>query len=470
MPKLLRRILKYPAWLFARLGIVGPLVFFYARVIKEVGPGHSRGDGNLPTLFALTSNRFRGDLEILARTGEFRVLQVPFAWQARLVNLFYPLDTPREAMLQPEADEKIARMQKRYRHFLRAFLPALYKKLGVDCVIGAAIGYVQDLDWGAVSEEVGVPYVVLQRENLVTNRGRIKYFTDKCRKLGKFHGSHIITHNETIREIFVRSGYVASDRISSLGCLRMDEFVGKVRAHKGNPNRRKKVVFFSFGPGTGLLGITTVWPRDRDVGLVKFFERSHAAFGELARDHPEVDFVLKPKWGGRWVSEVERVLRLNGTAPGDCENLHILPDADAQRLILESDVVCGFGSTTLLEAGIAGKPVVVPHFDETLSPKFRDHVLFQEHFQLFDIARSPAELKSLILERLENPAVDEACMRERRAAFEEIVSSLKGDATEKYAVLLKRIVGENENLPVSPIANSPMRSVQTPLQRNNFRS
>lgn len=84
MPKLLRRILKYPAWLFARLGIVGPLVFFYARVIKEVGPGHSRGDENLPTLFALTSNRFRGDLEILARTGEFRVLRLSPAWQVRL--------------------------------------------------------------------------------------------------------------------------------------------------------------------------------------------------------------------------------------------------------------------------------------------------------------------------------------------------------------------------------------------------
>ncbi|MCH7540410.1 MAG: hypothetical protein IH999_08460 [Proteobacteria bacterium] len=172
--------------------------------------------------------------------------------------------------------------------------------------------------------------------------------------------------------------------------------------------------------------------------MVKFFERSHAAFAELARDHPEVDFVIKPKWAGRWVDEVERVLRLNGTAPGDCDNLHILPDADAQRLILESDVVCGFGSTALLEAGITGKPVVVPHFDETLSPEYRDYIPFQEHFHLFDIAGSPA--------------VDEACMRERRAAFEEIVSSLKGDATEKYAALLKRVVDERRRIGRSTVA------------------
>ena len=60
------------------------------------------------------------------------------------------------------------------------------------------------------------------RENLVASSARVKFFTDRCRKLGKFQGSHIITHNEIIREIFVRSGYVAPDNITSLGCLRMD--------------------------------------------------------------------------------------------------------------------------------------------------------------------------------------------------------------------------------------------------------
>ena len=33
---------------------------------------------------------------------------------------------------------------------------------------------------------------------------------------------------------------------------------------------------------------------------------------------------------------------------------------DAQKLILRSDVICGFNSTTILEAGITDKPVIIP--------------------------------------------------------------------------------------------------------------
>ena len=449
MSRLLKKTLKFPALILARLGIVWPFVLVYARIIEEVKPQGSRGEGK-PTLLALTSKRFLGDLEVLAGSGEFRVLKVPYSWKGRLLTLFYPADLSREQYFNPDANARVARARESYRAFLRAFLPRLYRRLGVDCVIGPAVHYVEDLDWGRVSEEIGVPYVVLHRENLAASSARVKFYTDRCRKLGKFQGSHIITHNEIIREIFVRSGYVAPDNITSLGCLRMDEFVRKVRAHKGGSNSRKKVVFFSFLPGTSLSGLASLWPSDRNVGLVNFFEHTHAAFGELARDHPEVDFVIKPKWSGRWVDEVEKVLRSNGIAPERCRNLSILPRGNVHELILESDVVCGYGSTTLLEAGITGKPVIVPHFEETLSPEYRDYILFQEHFHLFDIAGSPAELKSLILERLRDPAVDEACMAARRVAFEETVSSLKSDATAKYTALLKKVIEDRRSPVGSP--------------------
>ncbi|MCH8275769.1 MAG: hypothetical protein IH851_13385 [Armatimonadetes bacterium] len=455
MPKLLRRILKYPALLFARLGIVGPLVFFYARIVEEVDPGHSRGDGNLPTLFALTSNRFRGDLEILARTGEFRVLQVPFAWQARLVNLFYPLDTPREAMLQPEADEKIARMQRRYRRFLRAFLPALYKKLGVDCVIGAAIGYVQDLDWGAVSEEVGVPYVVLHRECFVTNSAHFRRFVEFSGKMGKFSGSHIIVHNEVARDAFIRSGYVSPDHISSLGCLRMDRFVQRVRENRPGARSRKKVVFFSFAPGVGLLGRTGLWPKDRSFGFFALFENTHVAFAELARDNPEIDFIVKPKWGDHWVDEIDRVLRNKGIERRGIPNLQITAEADPQGLILDSDVVVGFGSTTLLEAAIAAKPVIVPYFDEALRPEYVDYIHLRDNLHVFDVAESPEALKALIVQRLEDPTVMAECIAARELLFERYVSSLRGDAVRRYIEAIKAVIAERrETLRTQPMPRS----------------
>ena len=130
MPKLFRKTLKVPAVVLARLGIVWPFVFLYARVIKPARPESSRGDGR-PALLALTAEHFLGDLEVLADSGEFRVLRLPFSWQARLILLFYPPDLPRRQYLQADTNARVARARKGYRAFLKAFLPRLYRRLGI---------------------------------------------------------------------------------------------------------------------------------------------------------------------------------------------------------------------------------------------------------------------------------------------------------------------------------------------------
>ena len=43
-------------------------------------------------------------------------------------------------------------------------------------------------------------------------------------------------------------------------------------------------------------------------------------------------------------------------------------------------------------------------------------------------------------DRLHNPTIDEKIMKERKAYFEKYVSSMKGDATEKYVALIKSVV------------------------------
>ena len=51
---------------------------------------------------------------------------------------------------------------------------------------------------------------------------------------------------------------------------------------------------------------------------------------------------------------------------------------NAQKLILESDVVTGFCSTALLEAAIAGKAIVYPLFDEASNERYSDFLCFSE--------------------------------------------------------------------------------------------
>ena len=69
-------------------------------------------------------------------------------------------------------------------------------------------------------------------------------------------------------------------------------------------------------------------------------------------------------------------------------------------------------------------------------------IYFRDSLHLFDIAKDVNELESIIIDRLHNPTIDEKIMEERNALFEKYVSSMKGDATEKYVALIKSVVAE----------------------------
>lgn len=448
MKKTMRHILNFAVRKMARLGVVWPFVYIYCKVIEEVSPRTGHTDLNKPTILALQPSRFRGDLQILADSGQFTVLKVPFEWQCKILALFWSKQFRKQfdhiEYYNPDGDEFLVAIQRDLRAFLRKFLSSLYARLKIDCVIGAAIHYKQDYDWGLVSDEIGIPYIVLHRENLATAPGHVARFYSLSKMLNGFRGSHIVVQNDTVKDAYIRSGYVNPENISALGCLRMDGFVRRVKETDKLSGHRKKVVLFSFTYATGLLGMMGHFPKNRDVGLANLFEHVHVAIAQLALQNSDVDFVIKPKWGGGWIDEVNYVFQKYGIRAQDIGNLSITADANVHELILESDVVCGFGSTTLLEAAIAAKPVIFPYFDEALKPEYADFVQFSDHLHLFDVAHSPDEFKALIAERLHHPMVDEECMAERYAVFEKYVSSMKGDALDKYVKVINQVIHEKQ--------------------------
>jgi hypothetical protein len=111
-------------------------------------------------------------------------------------------------------------------------------------------------------------------------------------------------------------------------------------------------------------------------------------------------------------------------------------------LILESDVICAFTSTTVLESAISAKPVIIPYFDEALKAEFNELIEFKDNFHLMDITYSPDEFERLIIERLNSPAVTKKCIKERYALFEKYVSSMEGDALDKYVNVINQVIKE----------------------------
>jgi hypothetical protein len=414
------------------------MVLLYSYVIKERYPDGKLGrfiatqKDNKITILALWPDHFRGDLEVLVSTGEFRVLEIPLHWQTRLIYQFYPKNVNRLAIHIPSPDDPLYKNKTELRCFLTDFLSKLYKKLNVDCVIGSHVEHKENLDWGEISNEIGVPYIIFHRENLLATPIMRKIVLERVKRISCFNGSHMVVHNEGCRQFYIDNGYVGPDRISALGCLRMDNFITKVQQCKTVTNRRKKVVILPF-----------YLSQFRDYSLYPCLRDVYTTFLKFANEHSEIDVVIKPKNKkeyNRLYEMLDRIIEGTEIVFEEISNLYIRSDLEVQELLFETDVVCGLRTTVLLEAAIAGKPVIIPYFKDLQDPKYDGYINFRDSFHLFDIAVSTEELKSLILNRLCNPMIDETIMEGRRSLFEKYISSMKGDATERCVALIKSVV------------------------------
>jgi hypothetical protein len=89
---------------------------------------------------------------------------------------------------------------------------------------------------------------------------------------------------------------------------------------------------------------------------------------------------------------------------------------------------------------VIGLPVIIPYFKDLQNQKYDERLFYRDAYDLFDIAKDVNELESLIVNRLNNQTIDKKIMEGRKALFENLISSLDGDATEKYVAMIKWII------------------------------
>jgi hypothetical protein len=357
-------------------------------------------------------------------------LILPFDITARFYDFVYEHDDRPLERIQPDA---VCARRDAYRRLLRETLIFLSRWMGIDCVLSAAVHYRQDYDWGVAAKQVGIPFLILHRENLIASTGARQRLLERMANYRPFEGTQIAVHNEPMRALLIESGYVDPGSISALGALRMDPWIGR-KSERLPPTKSPRIPtisFFSFGPAAGIIGAPRPhWPSNARDYLYEFCRRAHLAALEFAKENPDIRVVIKPKWGGDWLERLHSIWREHGHKKVP-SNLIIDTKIGAQSLILQSDVVVAFNSTVLLEAGIVGKPVIFPLFEEANSPKWRDFVMFYDQRDAFDVASGPLEMKLLMGKLLGSVATSEQ-MKRRRELFEQYVSPLQGGTVERY--------------------------------------
>ena len=429
----LRNFIKSLVRLCADAGAVQPIAFLAARKAVRIADA-APGGGEVLNVLALSPERFTGDLRALAASGRFAVHALPEYYQYACLALF---------------DEGPRRER-----FLERFLRAYRKRMPFDIVLGTSVWYRQDIPWGAAAQRAGIPYVILHKECFKPEPPQMQTTVDKALRFGAFPGERLIVHNRPVADAFAAGGYAPAERISVCGAMRMDDFVRRANAGEGaraSQRARPLVTYFSFALGIGLddRGVSP-FPADPSDGWYELFRESHAAFARLARRRPDVDFVIKTKWHGQWTRMIEEIIRDSGAPLEAIPNLRVDSSGSAHDLIYDSTVVCGFGSTTMLEAGLTDKPIVVPHFGEVDAPEFRGRVKLEDSYHLFDVARSGAAFESEIERNLTPPPVAADVRAARRELFERWVSPLDGSAMDCYLDTLSAIARRGTTVASAP--------------------
>jgi hypothetical protein len=400
-----------------------PIVF----LMKEVKVGKARKNNGI-TLLAINSSRFRGDLEVLAQSG-FKVYMMPYTWQTR-VFYAYKDRKLKEQFKNPIKNSSIHMDRARVRRYLYYLLEKVFLKKNISCVIGAGLFYHQDIDWGAATVKAGRPYIVFHRENLVVNKDTYAYTVKRAKLLRKmgFVGTSIVFQNKVMKDIFDKHSGVSVNKIYALGATRMDQYIRDIKS-KRKTLINGRITLFTF-PVSSFFSLK----RNDNFGWHELHRGVHTSFVEIAKQNPEIEFVIKHK-GVKWKETKALLSSLNAL---NIDNLKIYGELsyDTHKLILESDVVTGFCSTALLESAIAGKPIIYPLFAEANDKRYKDFICFSDALGMFDIANSIGEYKELIIKRVSNFKVSKTVMSLRERQFEKYVSSLKSDSAKKYSELI----------------------------------
>ena len=406
------------------------------------------------TILALDSKRYRGDLDVLAKNNKFRVLHMTQRAPGWLIKSFYK-DNDLKKYINSKKGSIESINHNNALKFMIDFLRYFYSYISIDCVTTVNYRYIEDYNWSKASNIIGVPFTMMFRECLLSaDRIYDEVYLRTRDRFGSFHGEHIIVHNQVAKRLFVNSGYCCEKRVSVGGALRMDEFLRTIRGdtqRNTKHNKRIKFTLFYFPHNVSVFGFngsnvpsekyeyhTREW-KYRD----KLFIDLHKTIIELAHANPNIDFVIKPKLdmmrNKSW-DFYEDVVKKSSINVSNLNNYKVLPIENVHKLIMESDIICAFQSSTALESAIAKKRVIFPLFYQFLDTPYLDSFSWGKYIDVFDVASSASHFKELFYDIINNPCVDSNIMKERVKLFEKYFDSYDGVALEKYSNIIERVV------------------------------
>ncbi len=414
-------------------------------------PSINKGNNGSIKILVLNEERYRADLLELINRDDVTLYYLPSniqnlinsIWLSNIRNLS---DSEGVSYLKSK-NKKVHESRENLKKLLKKIITILNKKYRIDCIITCTFYYKQDREWESASVEAGVPFFVLHKENMKdpsTHDANI----ERYKKHGyRFNGTKLLLANRLEKYVLLKAGCVSEDKIEVVGSLRMDSLYRRINS-KEDANRNK-VILFSTHHRSGLLQIENVkgWFNETDVqeGFIRHFDKLHSNFAKLALEFPHLQFVIKTKWLGIWEKKIQNAVKSHiNINISDIKNLLITDEILAHDLIDSAIVVVGLNSTTLIEAKLAGVPVILPIFEEAATKYFDSNIYFKKYIDIFSVANSPDEMNNLLVDAI--LGVLEKQKQVPNEMIQDYLGYFDGRVAERALAVFRREISQSKSI------------------------
>ncbi|OGY47195.1 MAG: hypothetical protein A3J62_02400 [Candidatus Buchananbacteria bacterium RIFCSPHIGHO2_02_FULL_38_8] len=276
---------------------------------------------------------------------------------------------------------------KKYNQYLKIMLPALRRRVNFDAIFNGNFVYIEQQEIGRVCEELGIPYVVLQKDSLTSI---IFEDTLKIHEGLKFLGTRMLVYNEalvdSLGQVIDPEG-VYRNKFRVVGPPRLDYLFYSDSTMKAED----KVVFFSFLANIRFPRI--VEDQKKLAAIYKRAEDFHIWLMRFAQQHPNIKVIIKTKVAKYYLEYVRSIFRNNFKKGID--NLVITSAGQPTEMIKTSRVTCAFNSMTMIESVIANKVIVSPYFADLVPNTPLDY--FGDYPQMVNYVKTMEELEDCLL-------------------------------------------------------------------------
>tara|TARA_Y100000590_G_scaffold446411_1_gene580091 strand:+ start:1005 stop:2303 length:1299 start_codon:yes stop_codon:yes gene_type:complete len=312
----------------------------------------------------------------------------------------------------------------------KTLLMPILKKNNYKFIISGNYNYLELQEIHNLAKDLSIPYIILYKEGISLNKKISKKRDISPYYKIPFKADKLITYNNEIKNSFLsyKIDGINKKNIIAHGIPRFDFIFMKSISKK-----IYKSTFFSPYPPDKI----NFYDDSHEKVLVEKINDFHIDFIKTVDEFKKDQFIIKTKSADYYKNYVMNLFHKIGLDKFP-ENLIISSQINSQKLMAESESICGFNSTTLIEAILMEKPIVtlsiknITNLQDKILLSLDDQTSYWNDFGFF---------KKYFSSKIKKPSI------KKNNELSNLIHTLKGDSSlrveSEIIKLIKEIKAKN---------------------------